>query len=260
MMKKFLLYTLILVCFSSCLPTKKTNYFQGDPSTKSELYQFNNNPYKLQVNDVLSIQIKSENPELVALFSASESIGTISTNSSALYFEGYSIDNHGNIRIPYIGELNVLGYTEREVREKIEIELKKFIKNPETIFVTVKLSGIKFVVTGEVGSPGTLNLLQDQVTIIEAIANAGEITQYGNRQNVTVLRKSVNGVERFTIDMTDIAVFDSKNFFVQPNDVIYIEALKRKSWGFGTNGLQSFTTIATVFTVLVSTILLIRTL
>lgn len=260
MMKKFIVYMLILASLSSCLPTKKTNYFQGEPTTKNELYQFNNEPYKLQVNDVLSIEIKAENPDLVSLFKASESKGTLSTNVGALYFDGYTINAHGNIRIPYIGELNVLGYTEREVREKVEVELKKFIKNPETIYVTVKLSGIQFVVTGEVGSPGTLNLLQNQVTIIEAIANAGEITQFGNRQNVTILRKSVNGVERYIIDMTDIAVFDSEDFFIKPNDVIYVEALQRKSWGFGTTGLQTFTTIASVFAVLVSTILLVKTL
>jgi len=260
-MKKFLILILLIVSFSSCLSTKKTNYFQGDPSTKSELYKFNNEPYRLQVNDVLSIQIKSENPELVTLFSPSKVEGQISArNADALYFDGYTVNNHGNIRIPYIGELNVLGYTEREVREKVESELTKFIKNSKTIFVSVKLSGIKFVVTGEVGSPGTLSLMQNQVTIIEAIANAGEITSFGNRQNVHVLRKTVNGVERFTIDMTDIAVFDSENFFIMPNDVIFVEALHRKSWGVGLTGLQTFVTLASIFTVLVSTILLVRTL
>jgi len=260
MKKIYLVITLIVISLSSCLPTKKTNYFQGEPTSKGEMYKLNNEPYRLQVNDVLSIQIKSENPELVSLFSASKTEGTVSSKGDGLYFDGYTINTHGNIRIPYIGELNVLGYTEREVREKIEFELKNFIKNPESIFVTVKLSGIKFVVTGEVGSPGTLNLLQSQVTIIEAIANAGEISQFGNRQNVTVLRKTINGVERYTIDMTDIAVFDNEQFFVQPNDVIYVEALQRKSWGFGTTGLQTFTTIASVFAVLVSTILLVRTI
>ncbi len=260
MKKKYLLLTLIVISLSSCLPTKKTNYFQGEPTSNSEMYKFNNTPYRLQVNDVLSIQIKSENPELVSLFSASKTEGTVSTRGAGLYFDGYTINTHGNIRIPYIGELNVLGYTEREVREKIEHELKNFIKNPETIFVTVKLSGIQFVVTGEVKSPGTKNLLQNQVTIIEAIANSGEISQFGDRKNVTVLRKTINGVERHTIDMTDIAIFDDPNFFIQPNDVIYVEALQRKSWGFGTTGLQTFTTIASVFAVLVSTILLVKTL
>jgi len=260
-MKKILIFILLVAGFTSCLPTKKTNYFQGDPSSKSEMYKFNNEPYRLQVNDVLSIQIKSENPELVTLFHPLKTEnGTSAKGGDALYFDGYTINNHGNIRIPYIGELNVLGYTEREVREKIESELKKYIKNSKTIFVSVKLSGIKFVVTGEVGSPGTLNLMQNQVTIIEAIANAGEISQFGNRQNVSVLRKTVNGVERFSIDMTDISVFDDENFFIMPNDVIYVEAMSRKSWGLGTTGLQTFTTLASIFSVIITTVLLIKTL
>jgi polysaccharide export outer membrane protein len=140
MKKTYLVITLLVISLSSCLPTKKTNYFQGEPTTKGEMYKLNNEPYRLQVNDVLSIQIKSENPELVSLFNASKTEGTVSSKGDGLYFDGYTINTHGNIRIPYIGELNVLGYTEREVREKIEFELENFIKNLESIFVTVKLS------------------------------------------------------------------------------------------------------------------------
>ena len=122
------------------------------------------------------------------------------------------------------------------------------------------MSGIRFVVTGEVGSPGTLNLQQSQVTIIEAIANAGEITTFGNRQNVQIFRKTINGVEEFQIDMTDVNVFNNENFFIQPNDVIYVEALDRKSWGFGTSGLQTFTILISSLTLLITTGLLIKTL
>lgn len=262
MNNKLLLYLfLIASCLTSCLPVKKTNYFQGEPDQNNENYVFNNPPYKLQVNDLLSININSDNEELVSLFSSSDDNGSSNYNNDrALYFNGYTIDEHGNIRIPYIGEINVLGYTEEEVRLKIEEELAKYFKNLESFFVSVKLSGIKFVVTGEVARPGTIILAQDQVTIVEAIANAGEISTYGNRQNVVVLRKNENGVEKFSLDMTDITVFDSEHFFIKPNDVIYVEALKRKSWGFGANGLQTFTTFATILTVFISTYLLIQTL
>ena len=123
-MKKIILLTLIITCLSSCLSTKKTNYFQGEPQSESDLYEFNSAPYRLQVSDVLSIDIKSENEELVTLFKTQGSVGNSATSESGLYFNGYTVDNHGNIRIPYIGELNVLGYTEREVREKVEEELE----------------------------------------------------------------------------------------------------------------------------------------
>jgi len=258
-MNKNILYILLILSLSSCLSTKKTTYFQGKVPSKSEMHKLENAPYKLQVNDVLSITIKAENPKLVALFGANQSNNSI-RNSAGLYFSGYTIDRHGNIRIPYIGELNVLGYTEKEVREKIESELKNFIKNPETIFVTVKLSGIKFIVAGEVGSPGTINLPQNQVSIVEALTNAGDITTFGNRKDVQIIRKTIDGVKRYSVDMTDIAVFNSENFYIQPNDVIYVPALQQKSWGTGTTGLQTFTTIASILSIIATTVLLARNL
>ncbi len=256
-MNRNLLYIFLLASLTSCLSAKKTTNFQGEITNESKLHRLVNVPYKLQVNDVLSIGIKAEDPKLVALFGASD---VREGSSENLYFSGYTVDRHGNIRIPYIGELNVLGYTEREVREKIESELKNFIKNTESIFVTVKLSGIKFIVSGEVGSPGTVNLQQNEVTIVEALANAGSISTLGDRKNVQIIRKTIDGVQRNTIDMTSIDVFNSEHFYIQPNDVIYVAALPQKTWGTGTTGLQTFTTIASILSIIATTVLLARNL
>jgi len=258
-MNKFLVYLLIIASLSSCLSTKKTTYFQGEITNEDVLRKMENQPYKLQVNDVLLITIKAENPKLVALFNTTSSSST-TTSGNGLYFSGYTVDRHGNIRIPYIGELNVLGYTEREVREKIETELKSFIKNPETIFVTVKLEGIKFIVSGEVGSPGTMTLQQNQVSIVEALANAGDISIYGDRQHIQIIRKSLDGVKRYLVDMTDVAVFNSENFYIQPNDVIYVPALPQKSWGTGTTGIQTFTTVVSILSFLATSVILVKNL
>jgi polysaccharide export outer membrane protein len=258
-MRKIFLYLIFIAICSSCVSTKQMTYFQGEPVSKSDIYKLNNEPYRLQVNDILYIDIKAENPEIVSLFKSGGSNGSgVSSNSGGLYFSGYTIDRHGNIRIPYIGDLNVLGYTEKEVREKIEVELGKFLKNPELVFVTVKLAGIRFVVTGEVGSPGTINLMQNQVTIIDAIANAGEISELGNKQEVTVIRKSLDGVKKYQLDFTKIEVFESENFYVQPNDIIYVAPLRQKSWGTGTTGLQTFSTAVTILSFLVSSVLLVK--
>lgn len=261
-MNKYLIYLLIISLFASCVTTKQMTYFQGNPVKKSEIYKLNNQPYRLQVNDILYIDIKADNPKIVSVFKNSESKSGNATSGKgdALYFNGYTIDRHGNIRIPYIGEINVLGYTTKEVREKIEDELGKFFKNPELIFVTVKLAGIKFVVTGEVGSPGTINLMQNQVSIVDAIANAGEITQLGNRKDVTIIRKTIDGVQKYHLDMTNVDVFNSKYFYIQPNDIIYVAPLKQKSWGTGTTGLQTFSTVVTVLSFIVSSVLLVKNL
>jgi polysaccharide export outer membrane protein len=236
-------------------------YFQGEPLKKSDIYKLNNEPYRLQVNDILYIDIKAENDANVALFKTQQGNQVGNTNpASGLYFSGYDVDRHGNIRIPYIGEVNVLGYTEDEVRKKIEVELGNFLKNPEMVFVTVKLSGIQFVVTGEVGSPGTVNLAQNQVSIIDAIANAGEITELGNRENVLLIRKTLDGVKKYSLDLTKIDIFESDSFYIQPNDIIYVAPLKQKAWGTGTTGLQSFSTVVTVLSFLISSVLLVKNL
>ncbi|MFZ2285275.1 MAG: polysaccharide biosynthesis/export family protein [Lutibacter sp.] len=254
-MKNFFLYVAVLSLLSSCISTKQVTSFQGEPVSKSEIHKLNSEPYRLQVNDILYIDIKAENQELVTLFKNSASGGS---SAGGLYFTGYTIDSHGNIRIPYIGEVNVLGYTEKEAREKLEVELGKFLKNPETVFVTVKLGGINFIVTGEVGSPGTKNLMQNQVSIVDALANSGEISTYGDRENVVIIRKSLDGVKKYKININEIAVFESENFYIQPNDIIYVAPLKQKSWGIGTTGLQAFTTVVSVLSFIVTSVLLVK--
>lgn len=258
-MKRIILYILPLLFLTSCLSTKRTQYFQGEVTNDKMMKELANAPYRLQVNDVLSISINAENPKLVSLFGAQEESGN-AANRGGLYFNGYTVDRHGNIRIPYIGEVNVLGYTEKEVREKIENELKNFIKNSESIFVKVKLAGIRFVVAGEVGSPGSVNLLQNQVSIVEAITNAGDISTYGDKQNVTIIRKTIDGIERYTVDMTQMNVFNSEHYYIQPNDVIFVPALKQKNWGTGATGFQTFTTITSILSFVVTSVLLIKNL
>jgi polysaccharide export outer membrane protein len=259
-MKNLLVYFFILSFLSSCISTKKLTYFQGEPAGKSELYKLNNEPYRLQVNDILYIDIKAENPEIVALFKTNESSTNGTESGDQLYYTGYTVDRHGNIRMPYIGELNVLGYTTTEVRVKIESELTKYLKNVESVFVTVKLAGINFVISGEVGSPGAVNIPQNEVTIVDAIASAGDFTIYGDRANVVVIRKTIDGVKKYTVDLLNIDVFESDNYYVQPNDIIYVAPLKQKTWGFGTTGLQTLTTVISVFTLGVTTYLLVKSL
>ena len=261
-MKKFLAIVLYIVLFISCIPNKELIYFQGDPKQNETVQKLQNEPYKLQVNDILDIQIKSSDEKLVALFkneNTSGQSGSVFSNEK-IYFTGYSIDEQGNIRLPYIGDINVLGYTTKEVREKIDKEFEAYFKNPDDVFTTVKLAGIRFTVLGEVGSTGTVILYQNQVNLIEAIANAGDIAITGNRKNVTIYRKNIDGTKKYQVDMLDVASFDSDNFFIQSNDIIYVEPLKQKSWGTGTSGMQTITSLIAVMSLVTTTILLINAL
>ncbi|NCP21433.1 MAG: sugar transporter [Flavobacteriales bacterium CG03_land_8_20_14_0_80_35_15] len=243
---------LLLFILSSCVSNKRTVYFQGEPAVKSDIYKLNNEPYKIQVGDVLLIDIKSIDPQMVSLFQPN-----VTSNAGSI--NGYTLDRHGNIRLPYLGELNVLGYTVTEVREKIENGLKLFIKNTDGLFVEVKQAGIKFIVTGEVGAPGTVNLQQERVNIIEAIANAGEINETGDKTKVEIIRNTADGLKKYNIDLTAIDVFNSDLFYIEPNDIIYVTPLKRKAWGIGTTGLSVFTTFISIFSVVTSTILIVKT-
>ncbi|WP_377179537.1 polysaccharide biosynthesis/export family protein [Namhaeicola litoreus] len=258
-MRKVLLLFIAIIFFSSCVPKKELVYFQGEPTTKDSIYKLQNEPYRLQVHDMLYIDIKSSDPQLVALFknTESQSVQTQIT-PEILYFKSYSVDRNGNIRIPYIGELNVLGYTEKEVLDKIQKEFENFFKNSDDIFITVKLAGLRFTVLGEVVNPGTVVAFQNQVNIIEALAQAGDIPITGNRKNVTVFRKNLNGTNRLVVDLTRIDSFDAQNFFIQPNDIVYVEPLKQKSWGTGATGAQTLTTIISLLSLVTTTILLIQ--
>jgi len=259
-MRKLFILFFVSVFATSCIPNKKLVYFQGQGHSKNAVDKIASEPYKLQVNDILDIKIKAVNEDLVSLFNQSanqsQQLGQITAEN--IYFNSYSIDRHGNIRLPYIGELNVLGYTDEEVREKIEKELQGFFKDPNDVFVTVKLAGIRFTVLGEVPNPGVLVLFQNQVSIIEAIATAGDIEITGNRKKVVIWRKNAEETKEFKFDLTSASTFNSENFFIQPNDIIYVEPLKQKSWGTGTTGAQTFTTVLSVLSFATTTILLIR--
>lgn len=261
--KKFFYFLVSILLFSlaSCVPHKDIIYLQGNPVNKTEIHQINNKPYKLQVDDIIDIDIKAVNDSLVSMFRKTENkkaVGT--TREGGSYYSGYTVDNHGNIRLPYLNEINVLGYTTVEVREKIEEELGKLFKMKDEIFITVKLAGIKYTVFGEVESPGPKVIYQNRVSIIDALSNSGDITLVGNKKQVEVIRNSISGTKKYIIDLTSMNAFNSEVFYIKPNDYIHVPPLKQKALGTGTTGAQTLTTIISIFSLVTSTILLVRNL
>ncbi|WP_281766468.1 polysaccharide biosynthesis/export family protein [Neptunitalea lumnitzerae] len=248
----------------SCISRKQLTYLQPNENEIDSLEMVSAlpEPYRVQVNDVLNIDLKAEDPQLVAMFTKNEGAAQSQSVSDAnLYLNGYSVDLHGTIRIPVLGEINVLGYTVDEIRKKIEDKLyDEYLTSESGLFVSVKLAGVNFTVTGEVGSPGRLTVFRDRVNIVEAIAIAGNMKDVGDRANVVIVRQYPGGTKIHHIDLTDANAISSPYYFVKPNDMIIINPLPQKSIGAGTNGLQTFTTIFSVFSVLTSTVLLIRTL
>lgn len=264
-MNKTILFWMAItgLLFGACIPIKDITYLQPNATQEPEkvIAMVESKPYRLQTNDVLSISLKAIDPKLVAIFniSSNENPNQMQNSESGLYFNGYRVDDHGNIRIPILGELNVLGYTLEEVRLKIEKQLlEEYFNKEANIFVTVKLSGFRYTINGEVGSTGTKILFQENVTILEAIANAGDITLVGNRKEVTIMRKTPTGVTLHNIDLTERNVINSPYFYLQPNDYIYVKPLKQKSWGTGKTGIESLGTIITVLSLVTTTLLLLK--
>jgi polysaccharide export outer membrane protein len=253
----FLLF--IGIFFTSCVPTKDLIYLQkkGDSEVNS-ITPIGSKPYRLLTNDILCITVKAIDPKLVEIFNTDSGVQT-ATSDQLLYLRGYSVDDHGNIRIPILGEVNVLGFTIEEVRQKIEMLLLKDHFKPEAgIYVTVKLSGFKYTVNGEVANTGTKTLYQDRVNIMEAIANSGDITVTGDRKDVKVIRQFSQGSETFSIDLTNEKAVQSPAFYLQPNDYIYVKPLKQKTWGTGKTGIESLGTIITILSLATTTFLLLK--
>jgi polysaccharide export outer membrane protein len=263
-MRKVIALLLLSIIYTSCIPLKKQVYFQGDPSENDTIKKIQDAPYRVQVNDILDIQIKSSDEKLVALFSSTpasnNATGANAFSEENLYFRGYSVDKHGNIRLPYLGELNVLGYTTNEILEKLQKEFETYFKNPEDVFITVRLAGIRVTLIGEVEKTGTHILYLNQVSVVQALAAAGDIKITGNRENVKVYRKNIDGTKEYNIDMLDVNTFDSNNFFVESNDIIYVPPLKQKSWGTGTSGMQTISSLIAVLSLITTTILLVNAL
>lgn len=261
-MKRWLSYLWmgVFALFVSCDVSQNMIYLQKNEGQEvvAPINFIQSNPYRLQINDVITLTIKAIDPKLVSIFNPTnqEEIGK---SESALYYDGFKIDDHGNIRIPVLGEMNIIGYTVEEVRYKIEKQLLADYFNKEaSLFVTVKLAGFKYTITGEVGSIGTKIVFQDHVNIMEAIANSGDINKNGNRKAVTIMRQLPTGIEMHDVDLTDINVMKSPYYQLQPNDFIYVKPLKRNTWESFKAGMEGFTSIITLITLGTTVFLLFK--
>ena len=261
--KHILNIIVISLLLTSCVPYKDTLYLEknkdkvADIEINADAYK----PYRLQVDDILSIDIRSNNAKDVEIFSKKKDVSSTTISQDQLYFDGYQVDGFGNIRIPVLGIINVQGQTLEEVNKLLEKKLlEEYFTPASNLFVIVKLAGIKYTINGEIGSTGTKTVFQDKLNILEAIANSGDIPVTGNKKEVVVMRKIPTGYQSETIDLTDANVINSQYFYLKPNDYVYVKPLKQKSTGFGINGLQTLTTVLSLFGIITTTYLLVKSL
>ena len=262
-MKKFIANIVIVfsILASSCIPHKDIIYLQNKniKTDTSQAILEKQKPYRVQIYDILNIRVKSLDQESTQIFNPIGDVNLNASRAERAYFDGFTVDLHGTIRIPTLGKISVLGYTIEEIEQMLEKKLlEEQFKEAANIFVTVKLSGLRYTVNGEVGSPGTVTLFQERVNIFEAIANVGDILITGNKKDVLLIRQYPQGQKIHHLNLTDVEVMSSPYYYIQPNDMIYVKPLKQKSWGTGTTGVQSLTTIISILSLVTTTIVLLR--
>jgi len=252
-----LLSSIGLSLLTSCVANKKYILLQNAKTsaasdTSKSNYQLDRTIYKLQVNDILYVSVASTDETISKAFS--HSVGTQQMMQvqgglgSMLYLIGYSINQTGEINLPIIGNLKVSGLSITEAKMLIDIELQKYFK---VYHLVVQLTEMPFTVIGEVVRAGRFSGMVNQVTIMEALALAGDFTSIANRKNVTILRQNSDGVKVFKVDFTQADLINSPYYILRPNDVIYVEPLKSRSIGNFSSFQNSLATITPLLTTLV---------
>ena len=254
---------LVAVCLTSCVPVENLIYLQPDGDKTKEVFEHDIQEYKLQINDILDVKISSLNPEVNAIFNAS-AMGTMQvaqasaqTGGDLFYITGYSIDEDGNIDIPFVGKVDVLGLTLNEAYSAVNEMVSELFTN---YHLQVKLGGVRFAVLGEFNRPGKHVVMQNQVTIFEAIALGGDLSLVANREEVRLIRQHPKGTKIHSVNLLDESVVGSPYYFIQPNDVLYAEPLPQRSWGIGITGAQTLNTIVSTLSTSAALILSIISL
>ena len=216
---------------SSCATVKDIAYFQNKVVNHPEKID-KHAGIVIQAKDMLSIVVSSRNPELVTMFNlpiVSFQAGTDNVSATgAQRLLGYVVDNDGYIDFPVLGPLNVAGMTRWELSEMIKDRLLKDGLLTDAV-VTVEFMNFKVSVLGEVNSPGTYTIDGDKVTVLQAISLARDLTIFGLRENVSVIRERDGERTIYQINLCDVNLFKSPAYYLQQNDIIYVEPNKEKA-------------------------------
>lgn len=221
-MLRVLYFLMMVSLLSSCLNYKNQIYFKSNEFSTSTPTLNQNQPfeYRLQANDVLSVKVQSLDPQIANFFNIDQNTQRFGNDPASLYLTGYSLDENGSITLPTLGKLIVKDLTVLETQELIQQKIDTYLKNS---IVLVKLISFKVSVLGEVNKPGYYFIYNNQATLPEALALSGDLTEFGNRENVKLIRQTDQGSEVILLDLTDPKILTSKYYYLLPNDVLYIE-------------------------------------
>jgi polysaccharide biosynthesis/export protein len=231
----------------SCTTHRQLVYLESGVPAQNDFYASEKPEYLLQTRDILYIRVYSLNEEMSNLINQTTGNNqqNLFQNETSLFINGYTVTDSGYVEIPVLGRINVVNMTVNDATQAVRERADRYLKDATVI---VKLLSFRYSVIGEVNRPGSFNNFNSQLTVLEAISNAGDITDYGNRRKVLVLRPSDSGTTTFRLDLTSREILTSEGFYILPNDVVYVEPVKSKTFRINT---PSFSLILTSVSTLI---------
>lgn len=210
--------------FASCTTPKNAYYFKTLPRDTSINTTVNRlTESVIRKNDQLSINISSLNPEEDKVYNAA--VPVLGNAVAGGTPTGYLVDMNGNIQLHRLGSIHAEGMTRRELKNKIETDIKPYLKDP---VVTVRYLNRRVTVMGEVAKPQVVSMPEEQLSILEVLGASGDMTQQGRKNNILIIRETETGKQFKRINLEDHSVFTSEWYYLKPDDVVYIEPSDKK--------------------------------
>ncbi len=230
----------------------------------SQKYPYLSEEYLLQINDIVEVNIKTTDPQMNLVFSAVNGDGNVNNQMAGgqgagdvFFMNGYTIDEKGEIEIPLIGKTKLVGLNTEEAKILIEKQVSRFV-NKDEYFVRVRLGGIRYSALGEFNKSGKFTILQNRVTIYEAIAFAGDLNKIAKRDEILLIRQYPDGSQIHKINLLDRSLLTSEFYWLKPNDLIYAEPMKIRALGSGTTFVETLTLLTSTVTAIALVLTLIR--
>lgn len=242
-----------LVTFSACSAKRNLVYFSDMSNRSNENTAILNDiEPKIQESDLLNITVNTQSPESNVLFAFNSS----ALKGSYMYEkEGYRVNKNGEINFPVIGTTKVKGLTIEQAQNAISKKLDKYVKNS---IVTVQFLNFRITVIGEVNKPETFTISDEKVDLLQALGMAGDMTPYGKRENVLVIRKVDGKRTMVRMNLNKQNIFQSPYFYLKQNDVVYVEPDKSKALEYNPNNRLMPLVVATISAVAVLATSIIR--
>lgn len=222
------IFIVSIISFSSCTSTYKTsNYFQTiTKDTTLKTYNFEDVDAKIRKGDLLDIKVTSLNPVEDALYNSGTTVSLAGKTAMGDDGAGFYVDKEGNIEMHKLGVLHIEGMTLKELNTKLVKDLSPYLRD---IIISINFLNHQISVLGQLGAPGQIRLNKtDKISVIDAIALSGNISEDGDKTNVLIIRETENGKQMKRVNLENSSIFDSEWFYLRPNDVLYVTTNNRK--------------------------------